>query len=105
MQRDVRRASGRSTTSCSRWSDRGVEYLDETLRLNHVVDLFRQQRLREEFERVVVGGYARARIDRVAQELIDWMVDQDLQLWRRRSPSRSKPTTAGECDRGHRANA
>jgi small GTP-binding protein len=60
---------------------RGLEYLDSTLRFGRVVDLFRQQRLSQEFERVVVGD-APDRIDRVAHDLIDWMVDQDLRLWR-----------------------
>ena len=60
---------------------RGLEYLDATLRFGRVVDLFRQQRLSQEFERAVVGD-APERIDRVAHDLIDWMVDQDLRLWR-----------------------
>jgi hypothetical protein len=81
MQRDVQPRLGQIDTILLEMEDRGVEYLDETLRLNHVVDLFRQQRLREEFERVVVADTP-ARVDRVAQELIDWMVDQDLKLWK-----------------------
>jgi small GTP-binding protein len=60
---------------------RGVEYLDATLRFGRIVDLFRQKLLREEFEGVVVGETP-ARIDRVAHDLIDWMVDQDLRMWR-----------------------
>jgi small GTP-binding protein len=60
---------------------RGIEYLDGTLRFGRIVDLFRQKLLRDEFERVVVGA-APERIDRVAHDLIDWMVDQDLRLWR-----------------------
>lgn len=59
---------------------RGTDYLDETLRIGRVVDLFRQKQVREEFERVVVADTAE-RVDRAAQELIDWMVDQDLRLW------------------------
>jgi len=60
---------------------RGLEYLDATLRFGRVVDLFRQQRVSQEFERAVVGD-APERIDRIAHDLIDWMVDQDLRLWR-----------------------
>ena len=60
---------------------RGVDYLDATLRFGRIIDLFRQKLLRDEFERVVVGE-APERIDRVAHDLIDWMVDQDLRLWR-----------------------
>src|SRR5207253_129523 len=51
------------------------------LRIGRVVDLFRQKQVKEEFERVVVADTA-DRIDRAAQDLIDWMVDQDLRLWR-----------------------
>jgi len=60
---------------------RGLEYLDATLRFGRIIDLFRQKLLREEFERVVVGD-APDRIDQVAHDLIDWMVGQDLKLWR-----------------------
>jgi len=60
---------------------RGLEYLDATLRFGRIVDLFRQQRVSQEFERAVVGD-APERIDRIAHDLIDWMVDQDLRLWR-----------------------
>ncbi|HET6317129.1 MAG TPA: dynamin, partial [Chloroflexota bacterium] len=62
-------------------SARGVEYLDSTLRLGRIVDLFRKRVLQEEFARVVVAD-APERLDRLTQELIDWMVDQDLRLWR-----------------------
>jgi small GTP-binding protein len=60
---------------------RGLEYLDATLRFGRIIDLFRQKRLSDDFERLVVGE-APERIDRVAHDLIDWMVDQDLRLWR-----------------------
>lgn len=60
---------------------RGLEHLDETLRIGNVVGLFRQKEVRQEFERVVVADTPE-RIDRAAQDLIDWMVDQDLKLWR-----------------------
>ena len=60
---------------------RGLEYLDATLRFGRILDLFRQKLLRDEFERVVVGD-APDRIDQVAHGLIDWMVEQDLRIWR-----------------------
>ncbi|MBV9357447.1 MAG: dynamin family protein [Chloroflexi bacterium] len=102
MQRDVQPRLGQIDTILLEMEDRGVEYLDETLRLNHVVDLFRQQRLREEFERVVVADTP-GRVDRVAQELIDWMVDQDLKLWKAITEQvdrrRRASTTAGTSER------
>jgi len=60
---------------------RGIEYLDQTLRLGRVVDLFRQKLLKEEFERIVVADTPE-RLDRISQDTIDWMVDQDLRVWR-----------------------
>jgi hypothetical protein len=62
-------------------NERGTEYLDSTLRLGRIVDLFRKKVLQDEFARIVVAD-APERLDRVTQELIDWMVDQDLRLWR-----------------------
>jgi hypothetical protein len=62
-------------------SARGVDYLDRTLRLGRVIDLFRQKLLKEEFERIVVADTPE-RLDRISQDTIDWMVDQDLRLWR-----------------------
>jgi small GTP-binding protein len=60
---------------------RGMDYLDSTLRVGRIVDLFRQKLLKDEFERIVVAD-APERLDRVSQDLIDWIVDQDLRLWR-----------------------
>lgn len=60
---------------------RGIAYMDDTLRFGRVIDLLRQKVIRDEFERVVVADAPR-RIDGVAQDLIDWMVDQDLRMWR-----------------------
>ena len=62
-------------------SARGTDYLDSTLRVGRIVDLFRKKVLQDEFARVVVAD-APERLDRLTQELIDWMVDQDLRLWR-----------------------
>jgi small GTP-binding protein len=60
---------------------RGIDYLDRTLRLSRIVDLFRQKVLQEEFERIVVADTPE-RLDRISQDTIDWMVDQDLRIWR-----------------------
>lgn len=60
---------------------RGIAYMDDTLRFGRVIDLLRQKVIRDEFERLVVADAPR-RIDGVAQDLIDWMVDQDLRMWR-----------------------
>jgi small GTP-binding protein len=81
MQRDFTYRLGEVDNILHEMSERGTEYLDNTLRFGRIVDLFRQKVLQQEFERAVVADTPE-RIDRVTQELIDWMVDQDLRLWR-----------------------
>jgi small GTP-binding protein len=81
MQRDFALRLAEVDNILHEMTDRGTAYLDDTLRFGRIVDLFRQKVVREEFERVVVADVPQ-RIDRVTQELIDWMVDQDLKLWR-----------------------
>jgi small GTP-binding protein len=81
MQRDFAYRLGEVDNILHEMSERGTEYLDDTLRFGRVVDLFRQRVLKQEFERIVVADVP-DRIDRLTQDLIDWMVDQDLKLWR-----------------------
>jgi len=63
-----------------RMNSRGDEFLEDTIRIGRVFDLFKPERIREEFERKVVGDTERA-IDTSIDELIDWMVEQDLRVW------------------------
>ena len=81
MRRDFAFRLGEVDNILHEMSARGVEYLDNTLRFGRIVDLFRQKILQQEFERVVVAD-GPERIDRVTQDVIDWMVDQDLRVWR-----------------------
>src|SRR5579875_4025344 len=60
--------------------NRGDHFLDETIRLARVFDLIQSQKVREEFERDVVGDSA-TRIDQTVQELIDWLVEHEHRLW------------------------
>jgi small GTP-binding protein len=60
---------------------RGDAFLEDTLRIGRVFDLFNRDRMRDEFERKVVADTAQS-IDQVANQTIDWIVDQDLKLWR-----------------------
>ena len=63
-----------------RMNSRGDEFFEETIRIGRVFDLMRPEKIREEFERKVVGDTERA-IDTSIDELIDWMVEQDLRVW------------------------
>lgn len=63
-----------------RMNDRGDEFFDETIRIGRVFDLMNSDRIKNEFDRKVVGDTERA-IDQGIDELIDWMVEQDLRVW------------------------
>ncbi len=59
---------------------RGDRFFDETIRLGRILDLVQGERIREEFDRDVIGDSA-ARIDHAVQELIDWLVQNEHRLW------------------------
>ncbi|WIG59512.1 MAG: hypothetical protein OJF49_002259 [Ktedonobacterales bacterium] len=59
---------------------RGDTFFDDTVRLPRVIDLARGQRIRDEFEREVIADTP-ARIEAAANDLIDWMVEQEHRLW------------------------
>lgn len=63
-----------------RMSARGDDYFEETIRLGRIFDLIKSDRIRAEFEDKVVGDTEKE-IDEAIQELIDWMVEQDLRTW------------------------
>jgi small GTP-binding protein len=64
----------------SRMTARGDDYFEETIRLGRIFDLIKSDRIRAEFEDKVVGDTEKE-IDEAIQELIDWMVEQDLRTW------------------------
>ncbi|MBX5493033.1 MAG: dynamin family protein [Chloroflexi bacterium] len=59
---------------------RGRAFFENTLRLGRIFDLFNRDRIRAEFEAQVIADTPE-RIDRAAQDLIEWLVDQDERLW------------------------
>jgi small GTP-binding protein len=59
---------------------RGDEFFEETIRLGRIFDLLNTDKIRAQFERAVVGD-TEQRIDETINELIDWMVEQDLRTW------------------------
>jgi small GTP-binding protein len=65
----------------ARMLQRGDAFFEETIRLGRVFDLLNKDKIRGEFERQVVAG-TEQQIDTVVDELIDWMVDQDLKIWK-----------------------
>ncbi|HEV2107839.1 MAG TPA: dynamin family protein [Thermomicrobiales bacterium] len=64
----------------ARMVNRGDAFFEETIRIGRIFDLVNSDRIRGEFERQVVGD-TEQRIDTTINELIDWMVEQDLRTW------------------------
>ncbi len=63
-----------------RMNTRGDEFFEETIRLGRVFDLMNSDRIKASFADKVVGDTERE-IDQKIDELIDWMVEQDLRVW------------------------
>ncbi len=59
---------------------RGDAFFEETIRIGRIFDLINTDKIRGQFERSVVGD-TEQRIDQTIDELIDWMVEQDLRTW------------------------
>ncbi len=71
---------GRIENIINRMTTRGDDFFEETIRIGRIFDLIKSDRIRAEFEQQVVGN-AEEEIDEAIQELIDWMVEQDLRTW------------------------
>jgi small GTP-binding protein len=65
----------------ARMLQRGDAFFEETIRIGRIFDLLNKDKIRGEFERQVVSG-TEEQIDVVVDELIDWMVEQDLKIWK-----------------------
>ena len=63
-----------------RLNERADRFFDEYIRIGRVFDLIRSDNTRDAFERDVVANTER-QIDETINELIDWMVAQDLRVW------------------------
>jgi small GTP-binding protein len=64
----------------ARMLQRGDAFFEETIRIGRVFDLLNKDKIRGDFERQVVSN-TEEQIDTVVDELIDWMVEQDLRIW------------------------
>jgi small GTP-binding protein len=59
---------------------RGLDFLDNYVRIQHVMLLRDALRFREEFERQVFQGW-KVSIDSTIQEAVDWLVKENMKLW------------------------
>jgi small GTP-binding protein len=64
----------------ARMLQRGDAFFEETIRIGRVFDLLNKDKIRGDFERQVLAN-TEDQIDAVVDELIDWMVEQDLRIW------------------------
>ncbi len=80
MRKQLEYHLGRIENIINRMTTRGDDYFEETIRIGRIFDLIKSDKIRQEFEREVVGN-TEAEIDDAIQELIDWMVEQDLRTW------------------------
>ena len=63
-----------------RLEQRGLDFFDTTLRLTNVQNLIRGDKVRAEFEKLVLADVPQ-QIQEQVQRLIDWLVQKDLHEW------------------------
>ncbi|HEU4326813.1 MAG TPA: dynamin family protein [Roseiflexaceae bacterium] len=59
---------------------RGMRFFDDTFQLRNILELRHTDRIREQFEREVVGEVP-ALIEQRLHGLIDWMIERNLRIW------------------------
>ncbi|MBP6015701.1 MAG: dynamin family protein [Candidatus Promineofilum sp.] len=80
MQRNFKARIGGIDGLLLAMEKRGNEFFDDRLRLARIPDLLRSKQLEADFQQEVVADTPRQIEDRV-NELVDWMVQQDLRQW------------------------
>ncbi|MCB0255472.1 MAG: dynamin family protein [Anaerolineae bacterium] len=80
MRRDVKYHIGQIDNTLYQMGDRGYAFIDEWLRINRIFDLVNSAKVREAFDREVVGDTT-LQIERQINDLIDWMVEREYKHW------------------------
>jgi small GTP-binding protein len=80
MQRDFAFQLSHVDNTLYEMSGRGMEFIDNTIRLTRVFDLMNSSKVRAEFEAQVMADTV-PRIERQVSELIDWVVERDYREW------------------------
>lgn len=60
--------------------DRGIDFLDRSMRVRNINLLRSEVKFREEFEREVLEDW-RGKLDRTVNESVDWLVRSNMKLW------------------------
>lgn len=80
MQRNFQARLGEIDNILFEMEKRGNAFFDETIRFGRIPDLIRTRNVQQEFEKEVVDDTPR-RLEQRIDELVDWMVEQDLRQW------------------------
>ena len=80
MQRNFKARIGELDSLLLAMEKRGLEFFDDRLRMGRIPDLLRSKQLEQDFQDEVIADTPRQIEDRV-NELVDWMVQQDLRQW------------------------
>jgi GTP-binding protein EngB required for normal cell division len=59
---------------------RGLEFFDNTFRIARIMDLINKDKIQNEYNQMVLKDLS-GRIDDKVENLIDWLVEQDLRQW------------------------
>jgi hypothetical protein len=60
----------------------GYAFFDETLTVSHVIDLFDQQSVAEEYDGFVLADTANE-LDRCVEDFADWLLTSEMECWQR----------------------
>jgi small GTP-binding protein len=93
MQRNFQARLSEIDNDLYNMEQRGNAFFDDRLRLARVADLIRSKQLEQDFEREVVANTPEE-IERRVDELIDWLVEQDLRQWTAVSEHLTRRSTA-----------
>ena len=80
MRRDFQYRLGQTDAILYEMADRGISFIDQWLRLGRVLDLANGAKVREAFERDVVGDTT-LQLERQVTDMIDWIVDREHKQW------------------------
>lgn len=89
---------------------RGMAFFDENVRIGRIRSLLRPERVRQDFEKQVIGDTPRL-LDEEVTRLIDWVAERNIKLWQdiqsfidRRKISRHSDEMIGEVGGGFHYN-
>jgi small GTP-binding protein len=62
------------------YEKRGLAFFENTFRIARIMDLINKEKIQNEYNQLVLKGLSRE-IDDKVENLIDWLVEQDLRQW------------------------